>query len=106
MLNMPGIPEAEQPARLPTATLRFGEAIVQAAKDPQGIVKHPPPCLQFGFSEHSVVALINRSMTVTDADLLRFLDAQCAFYDQVTQELTEGRKRTHWMWFIFPQLAA
>jgi uncharacterized protein (DUF1810 family) len=42
---------------------------------------------------------------VTDADLVRFLDAQSAFYDRVTQELTEGRKRTHWMWFIFPQLA-
>jgi uncharacterized protein (DUF1810 family) len=42
---------------------------------------------------------------VTDADLVRFLDAQSGFYDQVTEELTEGRKRTHWMWFIFPQLA-
>jgi uncharacterized protein (DUF1810 family) len=42
---------------------------------------------------------------VTDADLVRFLDAQCGFYDQVTDELTKGRKRTHWMWFIFPQLA-
>jgi uncharacterized protein (DUF1810 family) len=42
---------------------------------------------------------------VTDADLVRFLDAQSGFYDQVTDELTKGRKRTHWMWFIFPQLA-
>ena len=42
---------------------------------------------------------------MTDADLVRFLDAQSGFYDQVTEELTEGRKRTHWMWFIFPQLA-
>jgi uncharacterized protein (DUF1810 family) len=33
------------------------------------------------------------------------LDAQSGFYDQVTEELTDGRKRTHWMWFIFPQLA-
>jgi uncharacterized protein (DUF1810 family) len=46
----------------------------------------------------------NRSMAMTDADLVRFLDAQCGFYDQVTEELTEGRKRTHWMWFIFPQI--
>jgi uncharacterized protein (DUF1810 family) len=44
-------------------------------------------------------------ITVTDTDLVRFLDAQSGFYDQVTEELTEGRKRTHWMWFIFPQLA-
>ena len=42
---------------------------------------------------------------MTDTDLVRFLDAQSGFYDPVTEELTEGRKRTHWMWFIFPQLA-
>ena len=42
---------------------------------------------------------------MADADLVRFLDAQCGFYDQVTDELTKGRKRSHWMWFIFPQLA-
>ena len=41
---------------------------------------------------------------MTDADLVRFLDAQSGVYDQVTEELAEGRKRTHWMWFIFPQL--
>jgi len=42
---------------------------------------------------------------MTDADLVRFLDAQDEIYDQVVAELTSGRKRTHWMWFIFPQLA-
>jgi uncharacterized protein (DUF1810 family) len=41
---------------------------------------------------------------VTDADLIHFVNAQSDVYDQVTEELTEGRKRTHWMWFIFPQL--
>jgi uncharacterized protein (DUF1810 family) len=41
---------------------------------------------------------------VTDADPVCFLDAQSDVYDQVTNELTEGRKQTHWMWFIFPQL--
>lgn len=40
-----------------------------------------------------------------DPDLVRFLDAQDAIYDRVVGELTIGRKRTHWMWFIFPQLA-
>jgi uncharacterized protein (DUF1810 family) len=38
-------------------------------------------------------------------DLVRFLGAQDEIYDQVVAELTNGRKRTHWMWFIFPQLA-
>jgi len=45
-----------------------------------------------------------RRLAVTDADLVRFLDAQSDVYDQVTNELIKGRKRTHWMWFIFPQL--
>ena len=44
-------------------------------------------------------------MTVTEADLLRFVNAQSDVYNQVTDELTTGRKRTHRMWFIFPQLA-
>jgi uncharacterized protein (DUF1810 family) len=35
----------------------------------------------------------------------RFLDAQDRIYEQVVEELAKGRKETHWMWFIFPQLA-
>ena len=42
---------------------------------------------------------------MTDADLIRFLDAQDQVYQQVVEELARGRKETHWMWFIFPQLA-
>jgi uncharacterized protein (DUF1810 family) len=42
---------------------------------------------------------------MTDADLIRFLDAQDQVYAQVIEELTKGCKRTHWMWFIFPQVA-
>jgi uncharacterized protein (DUF1810 family) len=37
-------------------------------------------------------------------DLQRFVDAQATVYDQVSAELRMGRKRTHWMWFVFPQL--
>jgi len=33
------------------------------------------------------------------------LDAQDQIYAQVVEELANGRKLTHWMWFIFPQLA-
>ena len=36
--------------------------------------------------------------------LQRFLDAQSAVFDDVLTELAAGRKRTHWMWFVFPQL--
>jgi uncharacterized protein (DUF1810 family) len=42
---------------------------------------------------------------MTDPDLIRFLDAQSQIYAQVIDELTSGRKRSHWMWFIFPQVA-
>ena len=41
---------------------------------------------------------------MTEADLIHFVNAQSDVYDRVTDELTKGRKRTHWMWFIFPQL--
>ncbi|HEY1185119.1 MAG TPA: DUF1810 domain-containing protein [Bryobacteraceae bacterium] len=34
----------------------------------------------------------------------RFLDAQDPVYAQVCSELRAGRKRSHWMWFIFPQI--
>ena len=38
-------------------------------------------------------------------NLQRFLDAQAHVIDQVLAELRDGRKRSHWMWFIFPQIA-
>jgi uncharacterized protein (DUF1810 family) len=40
-------------------------------------------------------------------DLRRFVDAQDAggTYDAALAELRAGRKRTHWMWFVFPQIA-
>jgi uncharacterized protein (DUF1810 family) len=37
--------------------------------------------------------------------LRHFVDAQAPVYDTVLAELVAGRKRSHWMWFIFPQLA-
>ena len=36
-------------------------------------------------------------------DLLRFLDAQEIAYTQALSELKEGRKQSHWIWYIFPQ---
>lgn len=40
----------------------------------------------------------------SDFDLERFVEAQNRVYDQVIQELQAGRKRSHWMWYMFPQL--
>ncbi|MEP6506335.1 MAG: DUF1810 domain-containing protein [Betaproteobacteria bacterium] len=37
-------------------------------------------------------------------DLQRFVDAQAPQLSAVQAELAAGRKRTHWMWFVFPQL--
>ena len=36
--------------------------------------------------------------------LQRFVDAQAGVIDAVRDELRAGRKRSHWMWFVFPQL--
>jgi uncharacterized protein (DUF1810 family) len=37
-------------------------------------------------------------------NLQRFLDAQASVFDRVRDELRRGRKSSHWMWFIFPQI--
>lgn len=37
-------------------------------------------------------------------DLQRFVAAQADAYDRVRSELQDGRKASHWMWFVFPQL--
>jgi uncharacterized protein (DUF1810 family) len=38
-------------------------------------------------------------------DLQRFVDAQAPLYQRVLAELRQGQKQSHWMWFVFPQLA-
>lgn len=38
-------------------------------------------------------------------DLQRFVDAQRDIYQRALAELEDARKRSHWMWFVFPQLA-
>lgn len=37
-------------------------------------------------------------------NLRRFIEAQDPIYDEVCAELRAGEKRTHWMWYVFPQL--
>jgi uncharacterized protein (DUF1810 family) len=49
----------------------------------------------------------SKLMPATEADphdLARFVEAQASVYEAVTAELAAGRKRSHWMWFVFPQL--
>src|SRR5438552_788440 len=38
-------------------------------------------------------------------DLQRFVEAQDPVYEQVCAELRRGKKTSHWMWFVFPQLS-
>ena len=38
-------------------------------------------------------------------DLTRFIEAQEDIYGQALAELRHGRKQSHWMWFVFPQMA-
>jgi uncharacterized protein (DUF1810 family) len=43
-------------------------------------------------------------MTQPTGDFEHFVQAQSEVYDRVRRELAKGHKRSHWMWFIFPQL--
>ncbi len=39
-----------------------------------------------------------------ETDLKRFIDAQQTSYQAALAEIKNGRKRSHWMWYIFPQI--
>ncbi|MBU1358931.1 MAG: DUF1810 domain-containing protein [Gammaproteobacteria bacterium] len=45
-------------------------------------------------------------MTRQPLDFGPFLEAQDSVYEDVLAELRNGRKTSHWIWFVFPQLAA
>jgi uncharacterized protein (DUF1810 family) len=44
------------------------------------------------------------NVTADTYNLQRFLDAQRSVYEQAERELRAGRKQSHWIWFIFPQI--
>jgi uncharacterized protein (DUF1810 family) len=50
-------------------------------------------------------AVAGYAAPMTGLDLIRFVEAQDTTHRRVVEELTAGQKRTHWMWFVFPQLA-
>src|SRR5260221_624412 len=51
-----------------------------------------------------VVAFTRDEVMNAPHDLQRFVEAQAPVFEQVLAELHEGCKRSHWMWFIFPQI--
>jgi uncharacterized protein (DUF1810 family) len=67
------------------------------------------PVVERGLPSLVLRASVGRQMTKTMANtaakLADFVEAQHAVYDDVVRELRAGRKETHWMWFIFPQVA-
>ncbi len=48
--------------------------------------------------------LLPQGSALSTDPLQRFLDAQASTYEQAHAELAAGQKRSHWMWFIFPQI--
>lgn len=44
------------------------------------------------------------SLTADPFDLARFVAAQAGVFEEALKELRTGRKRSHWIWFVFPQL--
>ena len=44
------------------------------------------------------------SLSKDPFDLERFVRAQAGDYDQALSELRDGKKRSHWMWYVFPQI--
>ena len=46
----------------------------------------------------------NKKEELQSNDIRRFIEAQNDIYDCVVKELSDGKKRTHYMWFIFPQI--
>lgn len=48
--------------------------------------------------------MTNQQARADPFDLKRFVDAQQPVYATALAELQQGRKRTHWMWFVFPQV--
>ena len=50
------------------------------------------------------MATIVKTVDDMTQDLSRFVNAQCEVFQDALEEIKSGGKRSHWMWFIFPQL--
>jgi uncharacterized protein (DUF1810 family) len=54
---------------------------------------------------HMIFADGGGEMALDRFDLNRFVEAQAQVYEAALSEIRQGAKRSHWMWFIFPQVA-
>jgi uncharacterized protein (DUF1810 family) len=74
--------------------MRYAASTNRAVREPRRLGDVDPPAATFG------------AVSQTDSyDLQRFVDAQASVYPTVLAELRSGTKRSHWMWFVFPQIA-
>jgi uncharacterized protein (DUF1810 family) len=56
-------------------------------------------------ASHAQAVHTPHEVRMTDSfNLKRFVDAQDPLIDEIFAELAAGKKRTHWMWFVFPQI--
>ncbi|MBY0289901.1 MAG: DUF1810 domain-containing protein [Mycobacteriaceae bacterium] len=55
-------------------------------------------------AEEGAVGKLFSSDRADPYDLQRFVEAQDRVYDTALTELRDGRKRSHWIWFVFPQI--
>jgi uncharacterized protein (DUF1810 family) len=62
-------------------------------------------CMNIGCKYGGRPIRVKREHRRMAENLERFVDAQAPVWADVLAELREGRKRSHWMWFVFPQLA-
>lgn len=49
--------------------------------------------------------MVRTRQVADEFNLQRFVDAQQPVYENVLRELGQGRKTSHWMWFVFPQIS-
>ena len=55
--------------------------------------------------QHETEAKASDRLSADKFNLKRFLEAQSVGYIQALREMNAGRKRSHWIWYIFPQMA-
>ena len=66
---------------------------------------HPGPSDPVRLEVEVLNDMIDNESSTDPFDLNRFVEAQAVNYSVALSELRAGRKRTHWIWYIFPQIA-
>lgn len=100
--------EQSRPAQPPDAA--SASALAAAPRTETQSATGPSPPVTDGTAPSMHPMRPTASMPMTQAPstdpwhLQRFLDAQEGVYERALKEVREGRKRSHWMWFVFPQL--